>query len=185
MSLDAVTLSPASRPFGTGGMPDYDDEDALMKLTDALLGEHAILYGLFEHVRDTTENSDDAREISGAVAVLERLLLSHAQVEENLLFTRLEPHLGPMGPLAVMRSEHRAIDELLEAAKQTTDIGLLNSVIDQLLALAQGHFRKEETALFAMAEQVLDEVTLTELGDEWAKYRNVTVGGQGSIGTAQ
>ncbi len=150
-----------------------------MKLTDALLGEHAVMYELFEHVRDTTKNTEDVQEIHGAVSVLERLILSHAQLEEDLLFSRLEPHLGQMGPLAVMRSEHRGIDDLLKAAKQGTDADALKSVIDRLLELAYGHFQKEEKVLFGMARQFLDEVTLTELGDEWAARRNVAIDGQG------
>jgi hemerythrin-like domain-containing protein len=80
-----------------------------------------------------------------------------------------------MGPLAVMRAEHRQIDELFEAARRETDIDALRSVIGNLLELAFGHFQKEEQVLFAMARQHLDEATLTDLGDEWAVSRNVTI----------
>lgn len=155
-----------------------------MKLTDALLGEHAVIYELFEYVRDTTANTNDVQEIHGAVSVLERLLLSHAKVEEDLLFPRLEPYLGQMGPLAVMREEHLGLDELLKASKQETDAGALKSVIDQLLEMAYSHFQKEERVLFAIAQQCLDEATLTELGDVWAARRKVIVDGQGCLGAA-
>ncbi len=93
------------------------------------------------------------------------------------MFPRLEHHLGQMGPLAVMRAEHRGIDDLLDVARRETDIAALKSVIGQLLELAYGHFQKEERVLFAMARQCLDEATLTELGHEWAASRNVTVNG--------
>jgi hemerythrin-like domain-containing protein len=155
-----------------------------MKLTDALLGEHAVIHELFGYVRDTAANTNDVPAIHGAVSVLERLLLSHAKVEEDLLFPRLEPHLGQMGPLAVMREEHRGLDDLLKAAKHETDAGTLKSVIDQLLELAHGHFQKEEGVLFAMARRFLDEATLTEMGDEWAARRKVIVDGQGGRGAA-
>jgi hemerythrin-like domain-containing protein len=148
-----------------------------MKLTNALLGEHAIIYELFDHLRDTILKSDDIRNIHGTVAIVESLLVSHARIEEDLLFSRLEPHLGQMGPLAMMRAEHRAIHDLLEAARRATDIADLKSAIGQLLDLAHGHFQKKETVLFPMARQYLDEATLTELGDEWAASRKVTVNG--------
>ncbi len=148
-----------------------------MKLTDALLGEHAVIYELFDYLRDTILKSDDIRDIHGAAAVVERLLVSHARIEEDLLFPRLEDHLGQTGPLAVMRAEHRGIDDFFEAAKRETDIAALKSVIGQLLELAYGHFQKEERVLFAMARQCLDEATLTELGHEWSARRNVTVNG--------
>ena len=152
-----------------------------MKLTNALLGEHAVIYELLDHVRDTILTSDDIRDIHGAVAVVERLLVSHARIEEDLLFSRLEPHLGEMGgqmgPLAMMRAEHLEIDDLLETAGRETDIAVLKSGIGQLLDLVHDHFQKEETVLFPMAQHCLDEATLTDLGDQWAASRNVTVDG--------
>jgi hemerythrin-like domain-containing protein len=148
-----------------------------MKLTDALLGEHAVIYELFDYLRDTLLKGDDLRDLHGAVAVVERLLVSHARVEEDLLFSRLDPHFEQGGPLAMMRAEHRALDDLLETAKSETDIAALKSTIGELLDLAHDHFRKEEVVLFPMARQCLDEASLTELGDNWAASRNVTVSG--------
>ncbi len=150
-----------------------------MRITDALLGEHAVIYELFDYLRDMIAKSDDIRDIHGASAVVERLLVSHARIEEDLLFPRLEPHLGQMGPLAVMRTEHLRIDDLLETARLETDIATLKSVMGQLLELAYGHFQKEEMMLFAMARQCLSDATLTELGDEWATSRKVIVNGDG------
>ena len=153
-----------------------------MKLTDALRGEHAVIYQLFEHVRETLAGSDDLHDIRGVVAVMERILLSHAQIEERLLFPNLEPHLGQRGPLEVMRAEHREIDELFDAARKETDVGALKTVVGELLDLANDHFAKEEQALFAMAQQVLDDGELTALGDAWAASRNVALGGGGCMG---
>jgi hemerythrin-like domain-containing protein len=86
-----------------------------------------------------------------------------------------------MGPLAVMRDEHREIDNLLDAAGQESDLGALRSLIGRLLALAHSHFQKEEQVLFAMARRFLDDATLTKIGDRWAESRNVTVDGQGCV----
>ncbi|MEN8195432.1 MAG: hemerythrin domain-containing protein [Pseudomonadota bacterium] len=153
-----------------------------MKLTDALLGEHAVLYDLFGHLRNTAVTSEDVAEIRTAVAVVDRLLLSHARIEEELLFPRLDPHLGQMGPLAIMRSEHQGIDDLLEAARRETDLASLKSLVGRLLELASGHFRKEEAVLFGMAQQFLGDAVLSELGEEWAAARNVALGGGGCGG---
>ncbi len=152
-----------------------------MKITDALLGEHAVLYDLFGHLRNTAVTSNDVAEIRAAVAVVDRLLLAHARIEEELLFPRLDPHLGQMGPLAVMRSEHHGIDDLLAAARGETDLVSLKSLIGRLLELASGHFRKEEMVLFGMAQQFLGDDVLNELGEEWATSRNVTLGGGGCM----
>ena len=154
-----------------------------MKLTDALRGEHAVLYELFAYLDETIGKSDDMRDLRGAVSVVERLLVSHARIEEDLLFPRLEPHIGQMGPLAVMRAEHSRIDGLLEAARQEDDVAALKSLIGQLLQLAYGHFQKEESVLFDMAERFLGGAALTEMGEQWATARNVVVSGQGCMAT--
>ncbi len=130
-----------------------------MNITDALLGEHAVMYELFEYIRDTAKTSDDVQEIYGAVLVLECVLLSHARIEEDMLFPELETHLGSMGLLAVMRGEHQEIEDLLTAAKVATDVSVLKSTIDQFLAL-------------------------TDLGTKWAERRRVVVDGQGCLGAA-
>jgi hemerythrin-like domain-containing protein len=83
----------------------------------------------------------------------------------------MEAHIGPMGPPTVMRSEHQEIEGLLTAAKQATDISVVKSTIDQFLGLTYGHFQKEEQVLFSMAQQVLDEAALNDLGSEWAQIR--------------
>lgn len=152
-----------------------------MKITDALLGEHAVLHDLFGHLRNTAKASENIDEIRAAVAVVDRLLLSHARIEEELLFPRLDPHFGQMGPLVVMRSEHRGIDDLLAAARGETDLAALKTLIGRLLELASGHFRKEESVLFGMAQQLLGDAVLAELGEEWATARNVAPGGAGCM----
>ncbi len=153
-----------------------------MKLTDALLGEHGVIYDLFGYVRDRIEDNDDPNDIQAAVSVLEKLLLNHAEIEETLLFPNLEPHLGQAGPLAMMRAEHEEITELLGDAKGETDVGALKSIIGELLDLADGHFEKEEGALFPMARKFLDEAALTDLGDQWAASRKVNANAKGCMG---
>ena len=154
-----------------------------MKLTDALRGEHAVLYELFAYLDGTIRNSDDLRDIRAAVLVVERLLVSHARLEEDLLFPRLEPHLGQMGPLAVMRAEHSRIDGLLKAARQEDEVAALKSLVGELLRLTYGHFQKEESVLFDMAERFLGGAALAEMGDQWAVTRNVVVKSEGCVAT--
>ena len=160
-----------------------DEKETLMKLTDALLGEHAVIYQLFEFVSQTAKDGpiEDLRQ---AVAVLEKVLVAHAQAEENLLFSRLDPHLGGMGPLVVMRDEHQGIEELFAAINGEDGADGLKSLVAQLLDLAYGHFQKEEMALFPMAREFLDEATLSELGEQWAELRKVAVDAPGCMGAA-
>jgi hemerythrin-like domain-containing protein len=154
-----------------------------MKLTDALLGEHALLYETFDHLRAAAAGGEIS-DIRGAVLVLERILVAHSRIEEELLFSSLEPCLGPMGPLAVMRAEHRGLDDLLRSAKTTDDLAGLKAAVGRLLDLAVDHFRKEEMVLFPMAGRVLDEDTLARLGDRWAERRGVALTSGGCMSAA-
>lgn len=160
---------------------EKNERETTVKITDALLGEHAVLYDLFGHLRDTAETGADTAEIRAAFAVVDRLLRSHARIEEELLFPRLDSHLGPSGPLAVMRSEHRGMEELLDTAREETDIASLKSLIGRLLELVDGHFRKEEMVLFGMARKFLGDETLSELGEQWAAARGVAIDGGGCM----
>jgi|TARA_B100000315_G_scaffold260470_2_gene322181 hemerythrin-like domain-containing protein len=155
-----------------------------MKITDALRGEHAVLYVIFDFVRDTISNSEDITIIKNSVSVLERTLLSHAEIEDNFLFPELDPHIAGMGPLEMMRTEHQSIDEILKSYRDENDVDALKALIRQLIDLAFGHFQKEEMALFAMAEQFLTDDELTALGDKWAEKRNVVVDGHSCISAA-
>lgn len=153
-----------------------------MKLTDALLGEHAVLYELFDMMRETAANEDDITVLRSTVSVLKRLLVSHAETEEALLFPALKPHLGEMGPLAMMQAEHDEIVRLAEAAVGEGDLNAMKSTVSRLLYVSLDHFHKEEQVLFGMARQFLDEEALTALGDQWADRRKVVVDGQGCGG---
>ncbi|GIX49387.1 MAG: hypothetical protein KatS3mg131_3598 [Candidatus Tectimicrobiota bacterium] len=141
-----------------------------MKLTDALRGEHGVFYAQFAHLQEQAAAPAQVRE---QVALLAAALQTHARLEEELLFAALEPHLGPMGPLAVMRMEHDEIDTGLAALQQVEEAKAARQQLERLLQLAREHFTKEEHVLFALAEQYLDGKALTRLGEQWAARRGV------------
>ena len=143
-----------------------------MKLTDALLGEHGLFYALFEELKTKLAQGDDVRPLMDAIGTT---LEQHAQIEERMLFPALDPHIGEMGPLAVMRDEHRQIDGFLADIRDAADDADLAPLIHGLLEVIYSHFQKEEMILFHLAEQFLGEQTLSELGADWAIERKVNL----------
>jgi hemerythrin-like domain-containing protein len=146
-----------------------------MKITDALCGEHAVLYSLFNHLEQTLKNN---YQVAPALsAMVTAAVVSHAHLEDELLFAALEPHLGQMGPLQVMRMEHSEIEHLLEVllpqAKDADDVAQLL----QAISIARLHFSKEEQVLFIMAQHVLGADGLAQLGQQWAERRGVILNG--------
>jgi len=147
-----------------------------MKITDALLGEHAVLYRLLDYCAAEAAAWDETtlRSAAGALAAA---LKSHAQIEDSLLFQALDPVFPPgMGPLAVMRDEHEEIEGSIDRVLGGAGLEQGRMLLVDLSALAHDHFAKEEQVLFPMAEQHLGEARLTEIGARWAEERGVTLG---------
>lgn len=146
-----------------------------MKLTDALLGEHGVFYALFDQLEAAASAAASVTRVQENAMVLRTVLLSHANLEEELLFSALEPFIGEDGPLAVMRAEHNEIEQALQRLEDLSDPDDAAVAVLQALDLIRDHFRKEEEVLFAMAGQMLDDETQIRLGKAWAEARRVTV----------
>lgn len=148
-----------------------------MRITDAFLGEHGLFYGLFGEI--STAMLGPKCEIETLARALSALVVTHAQLEEEILFPALREHIGPMGPIEVMEMEHRQIEELLETIPHTKDTLETQQLVQELIDICVGHFAKEEGVLFPLANQVLDQDELERLGRLWAERRGVNLEAMG------
>ncbi len=146
-----------------------------MKITDALLGEHAVFYAQFDHLKQAVPQVETLAQVKSQGAMLAAALASHAQLEEELLFTTLEPYIGPMGPLAVMRMEHEEIEQTLERLPAAQELDQARELLLRVIEVAREHFAKEEQILYRMASQSLPAETLTDLGAQWAVRRAIVL----------
>ncbi len=146
-----------------------------MKITEALLGEHGVFYAQFEHLERAVPTAETLAQVQSQMALLSAALDTHARLEDRLLFTALDPYLGPVGPLAVMRMEHDQIEGLFGRISQASNLPEAQGLTLQLLRIAQDHFAKEERVLFPMAAQILAPETLSELGVRWSEQRRVAI----------
>ncbi len=146
-----------------------------MKITDAFLGEHGVLYRLLDYCAEQAPNWDEAT-IQAAAGALAAALKSHAQIEEELLFTAMDPFFPPgVGPLAVMRAEHEEIEGSVERLLAGVGLEEGRGLLMRIPELAREHFGKEENILYPMAEQQLGAARLTELGERWGEKRGVAL----------
>ena len=149
-----------------------------MKITDAFLGEHGVFYAQFDHLDRAVPEATTPAQVRAHAAFLAAALDSHARLEDELLFTALEPHLGAQGgPLAMMRTEHDEIEGGLSRMPGLEDLTEAKKLLIHVVEVARGHFAKEEQVLYPMAEQVLGAGTLAHLGAEWAGQRKVVIRG--------
>jgi regulator of cell morphogenesis and NO signaling len=129
--------------------------------------------------------------LARAGRMMETQLARHARKEDEALFPALEAIFGADGgPTSVMRQEHREIHgqgELLrrtlyelnevehpqiraggarlqELAMASGDADSLKATALEIMRLLDEHFAKEEQILFPMAQNLLDEAALAEVG---------------------
>ncbi len=147
-----------------------------MKVTAALLGEHAVFYAQFDYLEKTIPQVKDLTLVKSQGAMLTAALATHAHLEDELLFIALESHLDPQfGPLAVMRMEHNEIEGSLERLQEVPDLAEAKNLLLHAIQTARAHFAKEEQVLFPMAGQMLEANQLSQLGAKWAEIRKVAV----------
>jgi hemerythrin-like domain-containing protein len=147
-----------------------------MKVTDALLGEHAVFYAQFDYLEKNIPPAQNLTLVKNQGAMLAAALAPHAHLENDLLFAALESHLDPQsGPLAVMRMEHNEIEGSLERLQTLQDLTEAKNLLLHAIQTARAHFAKEEQVLFVMAGQMLEAGKLAQLGAKWAEQRKVNV----------
>jgi len=146
-----------------------------MMITEALRGEHGVLNALLEHLEVRLTDAGDLTLLQRLGAMLQAALASHANLEEELLFTALDPHMGGAGPLAVMRMEHQEIEGALAKLPQAADLAEARGLLGQVINTANAHFAKEEQVLFPISNRLLGEAELIRLGTQWADHRRVAL----------
>jgi len=140
-----------------------------MNIIDAIRVEHGLFYYLFDWIRNQSVANPTAFKVNGSVHMLVRVMESHSKLEEELLFSALEPRLGTLGPASVIvhRDEHRKMEKYFSDAMQhnSSTVGGLMEAID----FAKRHFKQEEDKLFSLAVRLLSASHLERLGKCWSE----------------
>ena len=146
-----------------------------MKVTEALLGEHGVFYVQFDHLEQTLPAVTSLDWVKAQAALIQSAISTHAQLEDELLFSAMDHHLGQGGPVAVMRMDHEEIEGTLNAIPEIQNVETICSRLLGVIQVARQHFMKEEQILFPLADQVLGFEQLQDLGERWAERRRVDV----------
>ena len=144
-----------------------------MKITDALLAEHTVFHSLFEVVEKQLENHPSTEKIHLLAEMLLHLLEKHGQAEHDLLIPPIEPFLHEIGHLENFHNEDDIIIEMLQKITACDSTELASQILLKTLRLANEHFDKEERFVFPLAEKHISEKSLHELGEAWAKGKDL------------
>ncbi|MGO8766057.1 MAG: hemerythrin domain-containing protein [Limisphaerales bacterium] len=144
-----------------------------MKITDLLLAEHAVFHNLFDHIEKTVPRLKSLGEIKLLGSLLDAVTRPHAKTEDDLLMGPLEHSLAQIGQSETFHEEHEEIDTMLAAVQKARDFKQARLLLLQAIQFSREHFDKEERIVFPLAEELLKNKTLVELGEEWKKRREV------------
>jgi hemerythrin-like domain-containing protein len=144
-----------------------------MKITDALFAEHVVFHNLFDHVETVAPRLKTLAEIKCLAAIVEILLSGHSKTEDQLFIVPLEHCFEQIGHRETFHEEHEQIENNLDLIQKAKRISPARSLLLSVVVACRKHFDKEERIVFPMAEQVLTNKTLNELGQTWKEQRQV------------
>jgi hemerythrin-like domain-containing protein len=136
------------------------------KATDALLKDHQLVRKVLEQFQL------DHPRFEHICRTLHRAVKAHAWFEDEIFLPAVkhEPLFFDRF-MAEIEEEHKDIDRLLQLVRTTSiaDRRALEAYALQARTLLDTHFAKEEDALFPLADRLLTEEGLNQLGEEMKK----------------
>ncbi len=138
-----------------------------MRITEALIAEHTIFLNVFGQIERVLPSLATPAELGTMARIVEGLLEGHARAETDLAYLALDHVLQNNGELKRMHQDHHEIDERLRKVHAAKTCAEGRRLLKAALSFSREHFRAEERNIFPFLESVLEEDTLTELGETW------------------
>ncbi len=142
-----------------------------MKITEALFAEHLVFHNMFDHIEAAIPKLKNLSEVKALGALMESLLKAHSDTEDKLFIGPLEHCFEQIGQRDSFHYEHVEIDDNLRRVQEAKHLRQAQELLLAAVTYSRGHFDREERIVFPMAERVLKEKTLTELGQTWMDQR--------------
>jgi hemerythrin-like domain-containing protein len=142
-----------------------------MKITEALMAEHLVFHHIFDHLEATAPKLKSLGEVKAVAALLEAMLKTHSDTEDDLFLGPLEHCFEQIGQRDAFIEEHQEMDGNLQRVQQATRLKEAQQLLLTAVAHSRRHFEREERIVFPLAEKVLKESTLTDLGQVWSDQR--------------
>jgi hemerythrin-like domain-containing protein len=142
-----------------------------MKITEALFAEHLVFHNMFDHIEAAAPKFKNLAEVKSLAALMESLLKSHSDTEDQLFIGPLEHCFEQIGQRDAFLEEHQEIDESLKNIQETKDFKKARQLLLSAVTYSRKHFDKEERIVFPLAERVLKSKTLMALGQTWMEQR--------------
>ena len=142
-----------------------------MKITEPLFAEHLVFHTMFDHVEASVPRLKTVGEIKSLATLLEAMLKTHADMEDELFLGPLEHCFEQIGQCDSFLEEHQEMDQHLKLVQGAMRLKQAQCLLLSAVAHSRRHFDREERIVFPMAEHALNARTLTELGQAWVQQR--------------
>ena len=143
-----------------------------MKITEALLAEHLVFHSMFDQIEAQAPLLKSLAEVKVMAGLIEVMLKAHSDTEDELFLGPLEHCFEQMGQRDSFLEEHDEMNHGLRMVQDATRIVEAKRLLLGAVAHSRRHFEREERIVFPLAEQVLKEATLAELGQAWMDQRS-------------
>jgi hemerythrin-like domain-containing protein len=146
-----------------------------MKITEALLAEHLVFHSMFDQIEARAPALKSLAEVKALAALMEAMLKAHSDTEDALFLGPLEHCFEQIGQRDSFLEEHEEMNEGLHQVQHATRIKEAQRLLLEAVSHSRRHFDREERIVFPLAERVLKDATLTELGQNWISQRDQAV----------
>jgi hemerythrin-like domain-containing protein len=145
-----------------------------MKITEALVTEHAIFRGVFEQIERALPGCTTLSELRTMAGIVEGLLGPHAETESQIAYAALDQAMAQRGQLDRLHQDHHEIDASLKNVAQACTCAEARQLLEASLRASREHFLYEERVVFPLLEQCLQSDSLAELGRAWFQRHTET-----------
>lgn len=132
---------------------------------NTLRDDHDTIRTLQAQVADTSGNTDRRHQLW---QLLKRMLLAHAQAEEEAFYSKLQQIDATRDTATHSVEEHDAIEELIQQCDHLGfDQPSWKPTFDRLVHLSNHHLDEEEVELFPLAGRVIDHALSESANDNY------------------
>jgi len=142
---------------------------AAMKITEALLAEHLVFHSMFDHIETLAPGLKTLGELKAVAAVLGTMLKVHADTEDDLFLGPLGHCFEQIGQRDSFLEEHQEMDAGLQLVQSASRVKEAQELLLAAIRHSRRHFDREERIVFPMAERLLNQSTLEQLGQAWMR----------------
>jgi len=132
-------------------------------ITYRLTNDHIVFCNVFNEIDRLLPDVRTLAEVRLLSRLVEGVLCSHADMEQNLAFAALDQALAENGELKRLNQDHQEIDSCLRNAALENDFNKAVRLLKLGLKASRAHFKREEKSVFPLLEKLFSPEALTTL----------------------